>query len=1032
MAVVSAAKLTGSLPVAGLHHEVRCKDITSKSEKLVNSSQSASSMESAKAHQKNAVPVGSSGNGMPEADASTHALDTGAVLGSTHRSTTLYEHFEILRREDGSLWSLGAGAMGQTFKALDTRLRCTVALKVIQPGLLGRSAATHERFLREARTAASVHHPNIARVFHLGTLTDGQAFYAMEFVDGMTVAEWVGRYGPLPILLALEMTLQVTRALIAAAESDLIHRDIKPANLMLTRAGLAACETWSDRDLADPEHAVHSASGPPLVKVIDFGLARTSKQGLNGPLTLEGDFVGTPQFASPEQFGQDTETIDSRSDIFSLGCTLWFLLVGCAPFGGSSFEEVQRAKGRALPVKTLRAAAVPPPVVELLKAMLARDANKRPQTPTSLAKAIVQCRRELLANSELLHNAALGLRGSRLMPGSVPAWRRVSSWTVLATVILLSVSGMIWGTSSHPKEQNPTQTGLAATKADPIPAAPTAPEQSVAVLPFTNLSDDRGNAYFTEGVQESILTRLAKLASLKVTSGSSTQLFKAQPTNLAEIGRQLGVTYFLQGSVQKAGNAVRVNVQLVRAATAEHVWAENYDRAVDNLFSVESEVAQTVADRLHAQLSGREQRALSTQPTRNPQAYDHYLRGLAFMLRPYTRLDDSAEAVKSFQEAVRLDPDFALAWAWLGRAAAFTYLRQYYDPHSVMPDIARTAARRALELQPDLGEAVLAQGYVLYYCDRDYSKAAGRFEQAHRLLPNDSKPLEAHGLVSRRQGYWKQSLKDLAQALTLDPHDANLVFEIAEGYADLRMFDDALKFYSLGHDFAPDGNEAWFQMADIQQARGDLPAAATLLARTHPMPNEEPNEKQLEQWLYERRFDAGIAALKQVLAQTNLDPEDRTRAQAHLAWFEEYAGDAVAARQGWAEVRAALQPTYREDTRDTLHFAWLAFARAALGDRDGAMSLARNLYTNAAAGGNLIEAPGVEEILARVLVRTGQLDEAAAIVESLLTKPYIGMLNASHPLTRASLRLDPQWDPLRKEKRFGKLFSGPEISSIFN
>lgn len=945
--------------------------------------------------------------------------------------TTLYEHFEVLRREDGSLWSLGAGAMGQTYKALDTRLRCAVALKVIQPETLGRGAATHERFLREARTAASVHHPNIARVFHLGTLTDGQAFYAMEFIEGMTLAEWGGQNGPVPILLALEITLQVTRALVAAAEVDLVHRDIKPANLMLTRAGVAGCEAWSDRDLADLEHAMYSASSPPLVKVIDFGLARTSKRGINGPLTLDGDFVGTPQFASPEQFGQDTEAIDSRSDIFSLGCTLWFLLLGQAPFGGASFEAIQRAKNGPIPVKALRAAAIPPPVIDLLKTMLAREASKRPQSPASLAKAIVQCRRELLAESELLNRATLGFRDSRLTRRDIPPTRRLISWMVLAMVVLLSVGGLFWGASSHFQALKSPPNAAVAGGVDSDALATAAPEQSVAVLPFTNLSDDRTNGYFTEGLQDSILTRLAKLASLKVTSVSSTQSYGAKSVGVAVIARQLGVSYLLLGSVQKAGSTVRVNVQLIRAATAEHVWADSYDRSADNLFSVESEVAQAVAGRLHVQLGGREQTALAARPTGNAEAYDAYLRGLAFLLRPYTRLEDSLEAVRSFQKAVRLDSDFALGWASLARAAAFAYLRQYSAPDSPMPALAREAVQRARALQPDLAEVALAQGYVLYYCEHDYLGAEERFTEALLSSPNDSAALAAHAAVSRRLGHWKQALEDFSRALTLNPRDPALVLSVAETYADLRRFDAAIKYYALGHDLAPDNDEVWFQSADIHLARGDLPGAATALARAHPKPEDGPPEKQLELWLYERHFGEGIAALRSYLALPGVPADDLLWARSRLAWFEEFAGQTEAARRDWMVIRATLEPAWREDSRDTLRFAWLAFARAALGDRDGAVAVARTLHRNVAAGGNLIEAPGVEEILARVLVRTGRHDEAVRVLQTLLTRPYIGMLNASHPLTRASLRLDPEWEPLREDSRFARLFDGPEPPTVF-
>ena len=251
------------------------------------------------------------------------------------------------------------------------------------------------RFLREARLAASIHHPNVARVFHLGELAGGLCFYAMEFVEGETLAERVRRAGPLPVLAALEITLQVTRALAAAARLDLIHRDIKPANLMLTTAGAAACDAPTHLRLAGAGDS-DSSDHPALVKVIDFGLARSVTPPDGESLTVAGDFVGTPAFASPEQVSEDDEPVDGRSDIFSLGATLWFLLTGQQPFAGRTFEETQRLLQRARPIKQLRAAAVPEPMVSLIKAMLAVDPDQRPQTPSALAEMLVRCRRELL------------------------------------------------------------------------------------------------------------------------------------------------------------------------------------------------------------------------------------------------------------------------------------------------------------------------------------------------------------------------------------------------------------------------------------------------------------------------------------------------------------------------------------------------------------------------------------------------------------------------------------------------------------
>ena len=370
---------------------------------------------------------------------STHALDTSGLSGEPNAagSQTRYEHFEILRQPDGSLWSLGSGAMGTTYKAFDTRLQYAVALKVIRADFLNGSVMARARFLREARMAASVRHPNIASVFHLGELSDGQCFYAMEFVEGETLAERVARHGPQPIRVALEIALQVTRALIAASRCDLIHRDIKPGNLMLTAAGSAEMSA----NLTDPlgREGSDSADRPPLVKVIDFGLARTVLAGNDMTLTSAGDFVGTPAFASPEQLDGDDEPIDRRSDIFSLGSTLWYLLTGKQPFIGRSLDEIRRLQQRARPIQQLRQAAVPEPVIRLLRAMLAVNPADRPQTPIALAEMLVACRRELLLTSrtssvDAPSNETEAVRRKMLLPA-----------VVAAVVGVLTIGGIVWG-----------------------------------------------------------------------------------------------------------------------------------------------------------------------------------------------------------------------------------------------------------------------------------------------------------------------------------------------------------------------------------------------------------------------------------------------------------------------------------------------------------------------------------------------------------------------------------------------------------
>ena len=428
------------------------------------------------------------------------------------------EHFEILRREDGSAWQLGSGAMGTTYKATDTRLHCLVALKILRPELLSRTPVARMRFLREARTAASVHHPNVASVFHLGELPDGQCFYAMEFIEGETLGERVGRNGPLSVLLALEITLQVTRALAAAARLDLIHRDIKPANLMLTVAGMNACDMFFPERTTTPWQS-GGAENVSLIKLIDFGLARSVKGQGGESLTVAGDFVGTPAFASPEQVSEDEVSIDCRSDIFSLGVTLWFMLTGQQPFAGRTFEETQRLRLRARPLKHLRQAAVPEPVITLLRTMLATDPAHRPQTPTALVEAIVRCRYEVTSRLVRSHSGS-----GDGQPCLVPFSRKLN-WQEVSLAVSLLLLLFLGATAAWMSRFQAEKFVSTAPSDHPSLGDAIIPENSIAVLPFENLSRDPDNVFFTEGIQDEILTDLAKASSLKVISRTSVRQY---------------------------------------------------------------------------------------------------------------------------------------------------------------------------------------------------------------------------------------------------------------------------------------------------------------------------------------------------------------------------------------------------------------------------------------------------------------------------------------------------------------------------
>jgi TolB-like protein/class 3 adenylate cyclase/Tfp pilus assembly protein PilF len=347
-------------------------------------------------------------------------------------------------------------------------------------------------------------------------------------------------------------------------------------------------------------------------------------------------------------------------------------------------------------------------------------------------------------------------------------------------------------------------------------------EKSIAVLPFENLSEDKANAYFTDGIQDEILTRLAKIADLKVISRTSTQHYKSAPDNLPDIARQLGVAHVLEGSVQKSADAVRVNVQLIKAANDSHIWADTFDRKLTDIFSVESEVAKAIADQLRAKLTGQEEQVITARPTDNPEAYDAYLRGLAYSLKTTVTPTNLLAAQKYLRDAVRLDPKFALAWALLSYVEATGYITQNLQPTVALREEIRQAAETAVNLQPNLGEAVFAKGHYYYSCLKDYDTAVRYFEQARRLLPNNSQVPESLAYVARRRGQWDPSEAYFNEAERLDPRNVSMLAQRGQSYVSLRRFPEALRKYDQVLNITPDDVDTIGQKAAVLQAQGDL------------------------------------------------------------------------------------------------------------------------------------------------------------------------------------------------------------------
>jgi serine/threonine protein kinase/Tfp pilus assembly protein PilF len=873
-----------------------------------------------------------------------------------------YAHFEIETGADGFPHELGAGAMAITYRARDTVLNSFVALKVIDRKV-AQNPGARSRFLREARAAANIRHQNVARVTYYGE-QDGECFYAMELVEGETLEAHVRRDGPMPLALALDVIEQAARALVAAETCGVVHRDIKPSNVMLE---------------SDP-------TGPLRVKLIDYGVAKVmGPQTQSGAEQTHAGFIGTPAFASPEQFaGAGQLPVDTRSDIYSLGVTFWYLLTGRTPFVGRTMEEIRARQASELPSEQLKKLHLPGRVVALLKSMLAADPNHRPQSARELLLAVHSCSDRFNAEARRRRRKAIIVN------------------VALTSAIVAIAFGMWLYQRIRPF---------------------TPEERSIAVLPFENLSSDKENAYFAEGVQDEILTRLAKIANLKVISRTSTQHYQSAPKNLREIAKQLGVAHILEGSVQKSADTVRVNVQLIKAASDSHLWSDTFDRKLTDILSVETEVAKTIADQLRAKLTGEEQQVITAKPTSNPQAYDSYLRGLAYSLKTAFTPENSLAAQKYVKEAVRLDPNFALAWALLSYVDAGGYLTQSLQPTVALREEAREAAETALRLQPNLGEGLLAMGFYHYACLKDYDTALKYLEQAQRLLSQSSRVLQGLAFIERRRGNWDKSDAYFQQAEKVDPRNVNLLSQHARSYICLRRFPEALAKLEQILNINPDDIDTIVLKARIAQAEGDLPRAAALLAPLRlGVGYVNALETQVYQAILESRPAAVIAQLKQILAK----PDQALgyyngELRFWLGWAQEVSGDHNGARESWDQARTELESFLKEQPENVVLMGDLALTNMALGDNTAATTLADRAIAMISIEKDALTGPRPLDILTRIAARMGDADSAIPTLQKLLSIPYEAPLAANPPLTPALLRLDPMFEPLRKDPRFQKL-----------
>jgi TolB-like protein/Tfp pilus assembly protein PilF len=542
-------------------------------------------------------------------------------------------------------------------------------------------------------------------------------------------------------------------------------------------------------------------------------------------------------------------------------------------------------------------------------------------------------------------------------------------------------------------------------------------------LPFENLSGDPDNAYFGNGIQEEILTRLAGIADLKVISRTSTQQYQNKPRNLREIAKQLGVANIVEGSVQKMAEQVRVNVQLINAQTDSHIWADTYDRKLTDIFVVESEIAKRIAESLQVKLTGREQQALAVKPTNNPEAYDAYLRGLAFEGRGIYSIDTLRKAFSFYERAVQLDPNFAIAWARLSRGHAFLYFDPRGETTAARRDAAKSALENAQKLQPNSPETQLALGYYQYHVLRDYGLAKTTFGHVSKLLPSSSEVPFALGLLTRREGHWDESVAYFEQSLALDPRNVELLVQAASTYAELRQFPAALKLYDRALDIVPNEPNLMASKAGIYQAEGNLEQAGNFLSQINA---ETPSENALlikwTQLRLERNHAEAIQFLQARQTQFHAPSEyEKALTQVLLAFPQRLAGDTAGAKVTAEQARNALEELCKNQPDNPDFARLLSLAYAALGEKNSALKEAERAITLLPGSKDRMYGPAYEENLALIQTMFGENSQAISTLARLLQTPYFGILCLRTPVTPALLRLDPLWDPLRADPAFQKL-----------
>ena len=875
--------------------------------------------------------------------------------------------------------------MGVTYKAFDERLRIEVALKVITPAQVDEAKA-QALFLREARAAARVRHSNVASVVYLND-TPGNFFYAMEFIAGESLADWLRTRGALPPAMAIGFATQIARGLEAIHAQQIVHRDLKPANLMIVPSGR----------VSQPGESVETNPNSWQIKIIDFGLARGFG---GGGLGTEADaqtigFRGTALYASPEQC-EERGQIDGRSDLYALGCILWEMLVGAPPFRARTHRELLN-QHVSVPPPLERIAYLPSGLRSVLTRLLAKDPGGRFANADAVVRALENCHDPSAGSDGKFED--LAVTATHDSHGISPAPRATTSdavtatrppakngaigFSVAAAASLIAVAAWFFprGQPATPLPAVASQTpvvALAAPTAAPSPSpTPAVPSRkSIAVLPFENLSGRPEDAYLADGLQEEILNALARFRDLKVISRTSTMEYRGKPPNIREVGQRLGVGTVLEGSIRREGNTLRLTVQLIDTRDDNHLLATSYDRELTKVLDLQTTVARVVAEALSATITRQERGDLDRVATNNGDAYDRYLRAVTLFRRPVPGDDRGViEPRRLLEEALRLDPNYADAYALLSHAIIIGWGQRPEDAAA-----AKQAYERAFASDPKLPEAQLARGVYAIFVTANLDQALGDLGAVVKLRPNSAEVHWDLGLALRRAGRMEEALEHFVRAWDLDPLHPGYDSGPITTLMGLRRFPEAIEQTMIHTARFPDLPHSYFARARLQAYLRRSPEPLHVALREHGKLLDPAERKSFEAEIAqaEGRYLDAIKLLEGVPDQDGLTRGLWVGSLYHAA------GDAARAEQHFRAAKAFADELHQREP-DLVDLKKLAVVQSMLGEHASALATvetARGHHSNAR------NAPTVSFVWSFVLVRAGRTEEGYAEVVRLLRVPF--------------------------------------------